>query len=195
MNCIFSGESGNSYSFALLPLSGGLPPIPGVYVACRPVRNALSPARWFPLYVGEAGDIAARVREADHDGMREAIDRGATHLGVAVVDGPRSDRLALETDLRRGLKPVCNLQTRDDAVRLVANALAPRNAPTPPVETRNTLAALYAEDFPVRRSVRRNAIAEYVKERPGAQTETRNALAALYAQDFPVRRSVRPESS
>ena len=103
----FIGKSGTPYEFEMFPIPTEFRPVSGVYIFC----SYTILGSWVPLYVGEAESLYDRVYAglANHDGYKRARLAGANHIGALIVDG-KSTRLAVETDLRHGLNPSCNLQ-------------------------------------------------------------------------------------
>ncbi len=103
------GKSGETYLMHNFPLGQHFRANAGVYVFMRPGGAG----RWYAVYVGETSDLNARIGEglASHHKIKEALGLGATH--VSVLEMPRhrdADRLAIESDLRQGLKPPLNTQ-------------------------------------------------------------------------------------
>lgn len=100
------GRSGTSYTFECFPYPQEFNAVSGVYIFCRPV-----PAGWEALYVGEAQDLKQRLNTGilGHDGHKRAMRAGMTHVAAMAVAGD-SERLRVETDLRHGLNPSCNMQ-------------------------------------------------------------------------------------
>lgn len=101
------GRSRREYTFELHPIGTNFLDLPGVYVFCRPS----SPGFMEALYVGETDSFQDRLhtRLVDHDGYKRACRAQASHVAVMRVGNP-TQRLWIETDLRHGLDPVCNLQ-------------------------------------------------------------------------------------
>lgn len=64
------------------------------------------------LYVGEGKSLHDRIGEGlpRHHKWLACILHGATHICAMVVSGDDTERLAIETDLRHGLKPPLNDQ-------------------------------------------------------------------------------------
>ena len=104
---IWAGKSGQEYTFETYPIGTEFNPVSGVYIACKET----SPGSWEAIYVGETQSLFDRLNAglANHDGLKCANTRGATHIAAIVMNG-EANRLGIETDLRHGLNPVCNKQ-------------------------------------------------------------------------------------
>lgn len=102
----WTGASGSRYTGQTLPIGTEFRPLSGVYIACKAI-----PQGWFALYVGETQDLFQRLNAGleGHDGIKRARAFGATHFSIHLVSG-NAERLRVETDLRHGLNPSCNLQ-------------------------------------------------------------------------------------
>lgn len=111
------GYPGNTYTFQTYPIGTEFNPFSGVYIACRPAADGIN---WNAFYVGEAHSLHDRLNAGldDHNGLKCARQRGATHIGAMLVDGD-ANRLAIETELRHVLNPPCNQQAN-----ALLNALA-----------------------------------------------------------------------
>ncbi len=103
----YPGKSGQLYTFEAYPIGIDFKPISGVYIFCREVATS----EWEALYVGEAQSFHDRLYTglSGHDGFKRASRVGATHVAAMPVNG-KTNRLRVETDLRHGLNPQCNLQ-------------------------------------------------------------------------------------
>lgn len=101
------GQSGLEYLFELFPVGTTFNPVSAIYIFC----SRVSPTNWTALYVGESESLHDRLNTGitQHSGFKRATLRGATHIAV-MRTYDKSERLRIETDLRHGLKPVCNLQ-------------------------------------------------------------------------------------
>jgi hypothetical protein len=103
----WAGASGTKYECHNFPFGAVIPQCPGVYVLSR-----LHQGVFYSVYVGESDDLSRRVgyELAAHHKWRALCERGATHVSVCQVLGGKSVRLAVEFDLRHGLKPPLNDQ-------------------------------------------------------------------------------------
>lgn len=106
-NVTWTGKSGKNYVFGLYPFDTEFKPVSGIYVFARRIGQTGAEA----LYVGETQSFYDRLNAGihDHDGFERASRAGATHIGVMRVGYP-TERLRIETDLRHGLSPRCNMQ-------------------------------------------------------------------------------------
>lgn len=102
----WTGVSGARYTGETVLIGVEFRPLPGVYIACKAV-----PQGWLTFYVGETQDLFQRLNAGleRHEGLKRARSFGATHLSVHLVSG-HAERLRVETDLRHGLNPSCNMQ-------------------------------------------------------------------------------------
>lgn len=112
----WKGKSGSTYQFETYPLGTEINPLPGVYIAARfvPAIGMITRDRMEALYVGETHDFSERLnpRSLHHDGLERAKSLGANYIALMICRD-RSERLRIETDLRHGLRPVCNTQSVD----------------------------------------------------------------------------------
>jgi excinuclease UvrABC nuclease subunit len=94
-----------SYEFELYPWGTEFNPVGGVYIACLEA----SAGRWTAIYVGKAKSFVDRLNSGahDHDGLKCAKARRATHIYARVVSS-EADRAALEAELIHRLDPICN---------------------------------------------------------------------------------------
>lgn len=101
------GKSGQKYTFELYVKGTEFKPLSGLYIFCRP----LGTSQFEALYVGETQSLYDRINTnpLGHDGFKRASGIGFTHIAVLQCAGD-AQRLAIETDLRHGLNPVCNAQ-------------------------------------------------------------------------------------
>lgn len=101
------GESGRRYPFELWPVGTRFNAVSGVYMFC-----AFDGEYFLSKYVGETDSFRARIDDGlgSHEGWQCARTAGATYIATLVVGGSRQQRLDIETDLRRRLKPPCNKQ-------------------------------------------------------------------------------------
>ena len=114
----WSGISGTSYTFEVHDLSTTFRPVSGVYIIGRAVWLGHM-TRLEALYVGEAQSLEDRLntRRDAHEGFKRALAHGATHVCALLAPNGATERLRIETDLRHGLNPICNLQGIDVAHR------------------------------------------------------------------------------
>ncbi|WP_425092022.1 hypothetical protein [Tropicimonas sp. S265A] len=101
------GESGRAYTFKCYPDGQQFNPVSAVYILC----SKQSPGVMQALYVGEAQSLQQRLNTgvSSHKGYARARDLGMTHIGVRVA-ASEQERLSVENDLRRGMRPPANLQ-------------------------------------------------------------------------------------
>jgi hypothetical protein len=98
------GESGKHYRFKITLSKKGLPDAPGLYVFVRRRFVVLEE----PLYVGKAANLRGRL--VGHEKWGRAFwYYGATERHVMVI-GEERDRVRIEEDLIRALKPRMNDQ-------------------------------------------------------------------------------------
>lgn len=109
------GNSGQTYHFKTYALGVEFKPLSGVYILCR----RLATGNFEALYVGEAQSLYDRLNAGleNHRGYKCALGRGMTHISANLIEGG-PERLRIETDLRHGLDPRCNLQTVPETVIL-----------------------------------------------------------------------------
>jgi hypothetical protein len=93
----WQGQSGKWYVFSIYPIDGA----PGFirdcnYIFARPLFGGTRE----PLYIGESGDFAEELKR--HPKLKDARARGATEIHIHFLAQGLSDRLDIETDLRRG---------------------------------------------------------------------------------------------
>ncbi len=79
--------------------------VPGVYVFCGPGGGL-----WEPYYIGIARNLNRRLRR--HPRLRDALDRGATHVHILANVCP-FERRAIEQSLVRHHDPALNDRLRD----------------------------------------------------------------------------------
>lgn len=105
------GKSGTPYDFYLYDLTTTFHPVPGVYIFGRWVQVD-GVTRPEALYVGEAKSLENRLNtnRASHDGFERAMKAGMTFIAARVAPADDAQRLAIETDLRHKLNPVCNAE-------------------------------------------------------------------------------------
>lgn len=92
--------------------SYGLPfyPTGGVYIFCKPTPGLSG--RWLPIYVGETENFNDRLNAnlLKHHRWNCIQRHGATKVCVVDIAGGKAIRVAVETDLRKSLDPICNRQ-------------------------------------------------------------------------------------
>jgi hypothetical protein len=109
MTVTWPSVSGTSYTMELCKFGIAFHTNPGVYIFCKP---AAQPSKWDPIYVGECEDFNDRlnVNLASHHRLDCIKRNGATNVCVIRVDGGKTKRVSVETDLRKKLDPPCNRQ-------------------------------------------------------------------------------------
>src|SRR5260370_12904360 len=129
------GISGEWYWFSIFRIDAVWDLEGIVYILAR----ARGDGYFGALYVGQSAQGGERLTQ--HEKMPDARRLGATHVHVHFVE-TRAARFAIETDLRRQLRPVLNEQPIP-----VSNlaGLAGLGAPAPAVPSRNYLAGIAAE--------------------------------------------------
>jgi hypothetical protein len=103
----WTGQSGQTYTFEIAPIGSAFYAVPGVYNFCR-YQHGL----YYSIYVGETDDLNQRLNTGlqQHHAWPRIRLNGATHVGTLRVTGGLAARLNIETDLRHGCRPPCNLQ-------------------------------------------------------------------------------------
>jgi hypothetical protein len=104
----WTGKSGEQYQLYNHPIGTVYLPVAGVYIFCK----ALPDGRFQAVYVGETDNFRRRITDelAAHHCWDRVIACGATHISTLRVEGGNAERVRIETDLRHGLNPSCNLQ-------------------------------------------------------------------------------------
>jgi hypothetical protein len=92
----WQGQSGKRYAFLIYPIDG----VPSFvrdcnYIFARPLFGGTRE----PLYIGESGDFIEELKR--HPKLTDALGRGATEIHIHFVAQGLSERLDIETDLRR----------------------------------------------------------------------------------------------
>lgn len=102
------GASGTEYSLFVHPIGTTYRSIAGVYV----FLNSSPTQTWKALYVGESSDLERRLNSnlQGHNAWPRIRQHNPSHIATMAVNGAAERRLQIETDLRHGLKPPCNLQ-------------------------------------------------------------------------------------
>ena len=101
---MFKGVSGSQYNFRVYTWDTTFKAVGAVYVV---TRRYLQNGRYYydNIYVGQTGDLSERFD--DHHKAFCFRNHRANCICVH-VEGNRSHRLAIETDLIRALRPPCN---------------------------------------------------------------------------------------
>jgi len=104
----WNGISGKTYQTELCIPEKPFVSNPGVYIFCK----QLVTGHWSPIYVGECECFNDRLNLnlANHHQISNLNKHGATHVCVVPVSGGKQARVNVETDLRHGLNPPCNMQ-------------------------------------------------------------------------------------
>jgi hypothetical protein len=102
------GISGKIYASELCQFGKPFTSLPGVYIFCKSGANN----SWHDIYVGECEDFNIRLNTdlAAHHRLDCIKREGATNVCVIRVNGGKTSRLAVETDLRQRLNSPCNRQ-------------------------------------------------------------------------------------
>jgi predicted GIY-YIG superfamily endonuclease len=101
------GASGTIYALNVHGLSQSFRDVPAIYI----IAKYWGPGVWTALYVGQTDSLSRRIAEHrdGRDGkLRSAINLGATGIHAMVASPSESERLRVELDLIRGLKPALN---------------------------------------------------------------------------------------
>jgi hypothetical protein len=101
------GATGAFYSLNLHEIGTVFFSVGGVYIFCR----GLNAAKWQAIYTGESDNLLRSLTNelASHPQWESARRYGFTHISSCRVDNT-AERRRIETDLRHGLNPPCNLQ-------------------------------------------------------------------------------------
>jgi hypothetical protein len=104
----FCGASGTIYEFQNHVLGTIFYPIAGIYIFTRRDEDGY----WYALYVGQTDNIMRRLTDnlKLHHQFENCKHFGATHIAIMPIEGEDALRIQIETDLRHGLNPPCNLQ-------------------------------------------------------------------------------------
>lgn len=102
------GASGFRYTLELGRIGAAFNDVSGCYIFCK----SAGICAWEAVYVGEAESLYKRLTAGltHHHRLVSALRHGATHICAMRFDGTPQQRLWIETDLRHGLNPPCNLQ-------------------------------------------------------------------------------------
>jgi hypothetical protein len=105
---LWPGKSGKEYKYYIYPRGWKFAPgQPGNYIHAKET----SPGRWFPVYVGETGDLNERLNNHEKEGC--VNKNGATHIHVHVSSADEAVRRVEEKDLILKWQPACNIQHVD----------------------------------------------------------------------------------
>jgi hypothetical protein len=97
------GKSGTQYQYWIYPFGTTFKAAPGNYVYAK-----LTTSGWVPVYMGQTGDLSARL--ANHEKDAEARRNGATHIHAHTASAGEAQRCAEERDLITRWQPICNDQ-------------------------------------------------------------------------------------
>jgi excinuclease UvrABC nuclease subunit len=95
---------GMSLPFTVYDRNEGWNDVPGLYIFAF-----VSGGRWHSLYVGQADSFKDRL--PNHERLKEAIQKGATHIHATVVHN-QTERDIWERKLIQTLQPPMNVQHR-----------------------------------------------------------------------------------
>jgi hypothetical protein len=101
----FAGRSGTRYDFRIYVWETKFKPVPGVYVVASRTVEPGSPAQYAPLFVGQAADLSAVLKDHPRDECFQMYY--ANVVGVLKVDDD-DRRAAILADLLAQLHPPCN---------------------------------------------------------------------------------------
>lgn len=117
------GGSRIAYGFYLYPVGTEFIPASAVYMLCRAFVES-GVVKYGALYVGEAESLYDRlnadVAAGRHDGYKRAEKHGLSHIGLHFIAG-NADRFSIETDLRHGVKPICNREPVPSSLSLMGS--------------------------------------------------------------------------
>jgi hypothetical protein len=101
------GASGRQYTFDMYRAGNPAPTGAGIYMFCY-----LNSGYYYSAYAGQSSDLYNRVYTnlSAHQAWNCALNRGCQYVPILRYNGTEAQRLAIETDLRNGLKPPCNKQ-------------------------------------------------------------------------------------
>jgi hypothetical protein len=105
---LWVGASGRQYALELYPIGTQFKDLAGVYIFCRPAPTGQFQA----VYIGQTDNFRRRLTEQlrNHHQWVAICGQRATHICVLQVPQGDAARLAIETDLRRGISTPCNDQ-------------------------------------------------------------------------------------
>ena len=101
--CFWPLGNGESLEFTIYDKNEGWNKVAGLYIFSHLAEDG----RWLPLYVGQTNDFSARL--PSHERLKEALQRGATHIHALVVP-LQENREAWESMLIQNLHPSMNEQ-------------------------------------------------------------------------------------
>lgn len=101
------GQSGKEYAYRVCDLDASFRPLPGNYIYARQTEDGL----WVAIYVAQTRDLHQRLE--GHVRVRDAIEKGATHLHAHYCSAGQAARCAEERDLIVRWQPVCNEQIEE----------------------------------------------------------------------------------
>jgi len=98
----FTGASAKEYSFDFYNLGGNWNEIAGVYLMARydEEKNKV-----YPIYIGETDNLKNRL--FNHH-KQSCFDKNNANVLGWIGETIEKNRLAIEEDLKNGLKPPCN---------------------------------------------------------------------------------------
>lgn len=101
----FVGGSGRRYDCRIYVWDTKFKAVPGVYIVAARTMDPGQPARYEPLFVGEAPDLSAALKGHPRDECFQMYY--ANVIGVLKEDDATA-RAAILADLLAGLAPPCN---------------------------------------------------------------------------------------
>ena len=100
------GQSGRTYRYWFLNMSGGIKAEPGNYMFVKELANY----QFVPVYIGQASDLSARL--PNHERWADAKRAGATHV-MAHTNSNEKARTDEEQDLIARWQPVLNTHHKE----------------------------------------------------------------------------------
>jgi hypothetical protein len=76
--------------------------LPGNYIYARQAEDGT----WVPIYIAQTRDLHQRLE--GHVRMKDAVEKGATHLHAHYCSAGQATRCSEERDLILRWQPVCN---------------------------------------------------------------------------------------
>ena len=101
----FAGSSGQRYEFRIYVWDTKLKAVPGLYVVASRTMDPGQPARYEPLFAGEAADLSSAL--TDHPRGECFQMYYGNVVGVLKEEDARR-RAGILADLLAGLSPPCN---------------------------------------------------------------------------------------
>jgi hypothetical protein len=101
----FAGRSGTRYAFRVYVWATKFKAVPGVYVVASRTIEPGQPARYAPLFVGEAADLSTALSRHPRDECFQLYFGNVVGV-LKEDDGAR--RTSILTDLLGALAPPCN---------------------------------------------------------------------------------------